>query len=73
MAEPPPRDVVYGLWDGYSLVVLDADWAKAALKEVARWYNATTIGEARRLCSESPLWDHRFPKTRRNWRITAPL
>lgn len=55
MQERPPRNVVYGLWREETFAVLDAEWAKAAAAEVDRWEHAATIGEARRLVTESPI------------------
>jgi hypothetical protein len=54
MQERPPREVVYGLWRDETFAVLDAGWATAAAAELERWRHATTIGEARRLNTESP-------------------
>jgi hypothetical protein len=51
----PPDNVVYGLWRDETFAVLGADWAAAAAAELDRWEHATTIGDARRLISESPL------------------
>ena len=55
MQKRPPRDAVYGLWRDETFAVLDAAWADAAAAELERWQRATTIGEARRLNTESPL------------------
>jgi hypothetical protein len=55
MQKRPPRDVVYGLWRDETFAVLDADWADAAAAELDRWEHAATVGEARRLTTESPV------------------
>jgi hypothetical protein len=51
----PPPDVVYGLWREETFAVLDARWAAAAAAELDQWERAGTVGEARRLSTESPV------------------